>query len=374
VGAARAAAPPAGTSAGGAGVTRADKGGNKEVPEAGVPFVGNEGREWEEVTEGRIRLNEVVVVKQDVLDWDVVGVEGDGQNGAVCGLGGGRGGEGLSPGDAASSGESVAAEVLRVASMEKEREHGVGLSGEVRVRAADATEAKKLRERNAALGGLGVTGGEEEVGVGVSRFVVDSGGQRGGVRRDGDLKVEKRETEVRDSEGELNGRMKVGSKVDEAEEVVLGAGSDTEAVVNEAPVKDRFDAGVLLKDLLLKATHEKTGVARSHPGSHGDTAGLEKVLVMELERVKSEDEFSQTKKSSDREIARVLREEVLECQHAVRMRNAGVESSDVHSEQIAVKTVRRKGEVSEKAEGVVGVLEVGWEPGYDGLEDKVKKA
>mgnify|MGYP003529757694 FL=1 len=374
MGAARAAAPPAGTSAGGAGVTRADKGGNKEVPEAGVPFVGNEGREWEEVTEGRVRLKEVVVGKQDVLDWDVVGVEGDGQNGAVCGLGGGRRGEGLSPGDAASSGESVAAEVLRVASMEKEREHSVGLSGEVRVRAADATEAKKLREGNAALGRLGVTGGEEKVGVSVSRFVVDSGGHRGGVRRDRDLKVEKRETVVRDVESELNSRMKVGGKVDEAEEVVLGAGSDTKAVVNEAPVKDRFDASVLLEDLLLKATHEKAGVARTHPGPHGNTAGLKKVLVVELERVESENEFSQTEKSSDREITSVLREEVLEGQHAVRMRNAGVESSDVHSEQIAVKTVRRKGEVSEKAEGVVGVLEVGWEPGYDGLEDKIKKA
>ena len=89
MGAAGAAAPPARAGTRGAGgVTRADQGGDQEVPEAGIPFVGDEGREWKEVAEGRVRLEEMVVVEENVLDWDVVWVKGDGQNGAVCGLGG----------------------------------------------------------------------------------------------------------------------------------------------------------------------------------------------------------------------------------------------------------------------------------------------
>jgi hypothetical protein len=70
----------------------------------------------------------------------------------------------------------------------------------------------------------------------------------------------------------------------------------------------------------------------------------------------------------------VLGEKVFDGQQSLRVRDAGVESSDVHSEQIAVLTVRGKGKVLKKLECVVGVLEVGWEPSHDGLENEIQKA
>jgi hypothetical protein len=49
----------------------------------------------------------------------------------------------------------------------------------------------------------------------------------------------------------------VRDKVDEVE-VILGAGGDTKAIVNETAVESQFDAGVLSQNLLLKVTHEET--------------------------------------------------------------------------------------------------------------------
>jgi hypothetical protein len=46
---------------------------------------------------------------------------------------------------------------------------GVGVT----VRAANATESEELGEGNAALGRLGMAGGEEEVGVRVCGFIVN---------------------------------------------------------------------------------------------------------------------------------------------------------------------------------------------------------
>jgi hypothetical protein len=105
------------------------------------------------------------------------------------------------------------------------------------------------------------------------------------VRGDGDLKVQERETLVRDVESEVDGGVEVRDKVDEVEEVILGAGGDTKAIVNETAVESRFDAGVLSQNLLLKVTHEETSVAGSHSCPHGHTTHLEKVLAVELERV-----------------------------------------------------------------------------------------
>jgi hypothetical protein len=70
----------------------------------------------------------------------------------------------------------------------------------------------------------------------------------------------------------------------------------------------------------------------------------------------------------------VLGEKVFDGQQSLRVRDAGVESSDVHSEQIAVLAVRGKGKILKKLECVVGVLEVGWEPSHDGLKDEIEKA
>jgi hypothetical protein len=74
--------------------------------------------------------------------------------------------------------ESVAAKLLRVAPRKEEGEHELGLGVEVGVRAANATETEKLGEGNAALGGLGMAGGEEQVGVRVCGFIVDRSGDR----------------------------------------------------------------------------------------------------------------------------------------------------------------------------------------------------
>jgi hypothetical protein len=63
----------------------------------------------------------------------------------------------------------------------------------------------------------------------------------------------------------------------------------------------------------------------------------------------------------------------LEGQPTLRVRDAGAESCDVRSEQVAMLAVRGKGEVLKKLEFVVGVLEVGWEPSYDGLKDEIRK-
>jgi hypothetical protein len=82
------------------------------------------------------------------------------------------------------------------------------------------------------------------------------------------LKVQERETLVRDVESEVDGGVEVRDKVDEVE-VILGAGGDTKAIVNETAVESRFDAGVLSQNLLLKVTHEKTSVAGSHSCPHG---------------------------------------------------------------------------------------------------------
>jgi hypothetical protein len=188
------------------------------------------------------------------------------------------------------------------------------------------------------------------------------------------LKVQERETLVRDVESEADGRVEVRDEVDEVEKVILGAGGDTKAIVNESAVESRFDAGVLCQDLLLKVTHEETCVAGSHSCPHGHTTHLEKVLAVELKRVEGQDEFRETENSSDRQSSMVLGKKVFDGQQTLRVRDAGVESSNVHSEQVAVLAVRGKGKVLKKLECVVGVLEVGWEPSDDGLKDEVKKA
>jgi hypothetical protein len=101
---------------------------------------------------------------------------------------------------------------------------------------------------------------------------------------------------------------------------------------------------------------------------------LEEVLVVELKRVEGQDEFREAEDSSDRQSSMVFGKKVFDGQQTLRVRDAGVESSDVHSEQVAVLAVRGKGKVLKKLKCVVGVLEVGWEPSYDGLKDEVKKA
>jgi hypothetical protein len=123
-------------------------------------------------------LQKVKVFEEDVLDWEVVGVECDDKDGAVVSLGGGGGCEGLGTRDGAGSVKSVATKLLRVAPRKEEREHELGLGVEVRVRAAKATESEELGKGNAALGRLGMAGGEEEVGVRVCRFIVNGSSNR----------------------------------------------------------------------------------------------------------------------------------------------------------------------------------------------------
>jgi hypothetical protein len=69
--------------------------------------------------------------------------------------------------------KSVVTKLLRVAPRKEEGEHELGLGVEVTVRAANETELEELGEGNAALGRLGMAGGEEEVGVRVCRFIVN---------------------------------------------------------------------------------------------------------------------------------------------------------------------------------------------------------